>query len=285
MPTYAIGDIQGCYRELTELLAAIQFRRERDQLWFVGDLVNRGPQSLEVLRFVRSLDDAAITVLGNHDLHLLAVALGGASAQDKLRNDDTLTDILNASDRDELLDWLRKQPLLHHDTRLGYTLIHAGLPPQWDLRTAHACANELEGALRDDQSMKELFAHMYGNEPDQWSANLRGTDRLRFITNCFTRLRACDDDGRINLKYKGTLKSIPEGFHPWFRAPNRRSEELRIVCGHWSALDYYDSRNTSENVLAIDTGCVWGGRLCAVRLDIEAEPVFTPSRQPRTNGD
>jgi bis(5'-nucleosyl)-tetraphosphatase (symmetrical) len=285
MPTYAIGDVQGCYRELTELLVAIRFNRKTDQLWFVGDLVNRGPQSLEALRFVRSLGDAAIVVLGNHDLHLLAVALGGADAQDKLRDDDTLDEILHAPDRDELLDWLRRRPLLHHDAQLDYTMIHAGLPPQWDLRTAQQCAHELETALRNDGAMRDLFAHMYGNEPNQWSPDLRGTDRLRFITNCFTRLRVCDDNGRLNLKYKGTLKNLPDGFHPWFRAPQRRSQNLNIVCGHWSALDYYDSRNTDERVLAIDTGCVWGGRLCAVRLDASAEPVCVPSHQPRTIGD
>lgn len=285
MPTYAIGDVQGCYRELTELLAAIRFDRQQDRLWLVGDLVNRGPQSLEALRFVRSLGDAAITVLGNHDLHLLAVALGGAGAQDKLRADDTLGDILNAPDRDDLLDWLRKQPLLHHDARLRYTMIHAGLPPQWDLSTAQACARELEAALRDDRAMQELFAHMYGNEPNQWSDSLRGTDRLRFITNCFTRLRVCDAEGRLNLKYKGTLKDIPNGLYPWFRAPRRRSENLRIVCGHWSALGYHDGRGGSDNVLAIDTGCVWGGKLCAVRLDADAETICVASHQPRTIGD
>jgi len=282
MPTYAIGDVQGCFSELTELLAHIKFNPERDQLWFVGDLVNRGPQSLQVLRFVRSLGAAAITVLGNHDLHLLAVALNDT---ERLRDNDTLDGILKARDRDDLLEWLRQQPLLHHDAHLGYTLLHAGLAPQWDLRTAQACAREVEQALRGDSTMKELFAHMYGNQPDRWSDNLRGMDRLRFIVNCFTRLRVCDAEGRLQLKYKGELKDIPEGCFPWFRAPQRRSENLRIVCGHWSALDYYDSRNTDEQVLAIDTGCVWGGRLCAVRLDKDADPACVPSQQPRIVGD
>jgi bis(5'-nucleosyl)-tetraphosphatase (symmetrical) len=282
MPTYAVGDVQGCYAELAELVALINFNQERDQLWFVGDLVNRGPQSLEVLRYVRSLGTAAVTVLGNHDLHLLAVAFG---SDERLRADDTLEGILKARDCDDLLDWLRQQPLLHHDAHLNYTLIHAGLPPQWDLRTAQSCARELEMALRNDAAMKELFAHLYGNQPDRWSESLRGTDRLRFIVNCFTRLRACDADGRLNLKFKGTLQSIPEGFYPWFRTPRRRSEKNPIVCGHWSALDFYDSRNTDERVLAIDTGCVWGGRLCAVRLDKPSEPLWVPSRQPRIAGD
>jgi bis(5'-nucleosyl)-tetraphosphatase (symmetrical) len=281
MSTYAIGDVQGCYAELVELVARIQFNPQHDRLWFVGDLVNRGPQSLEVLRYVRSLGDAAITVLGNHDLHLLAVAYSG----ERLRADDTLDEILRAPDRDALLDWLRHRPLLHHDASLNYTMVHAGLPPQWDLKTAKTCAGELESALRSDDSMHELFAHMYGNQPDQWSPPLRGTERLRFITNCFTRLRVCDADGRLHLKYKGTLQTIPDGFYPWFRAPHRRSETIKIVFGHWSALGYYDSRNTEERVLAIDTGCVWGERLCAVRLDEAAEPVFVASRQPRAIGD
>ncbi len=282
MPTYAIGDVQGCYEELRELVAQLKFNRERDQLWFVGDLVNRGPRSLDVLRYVRSLGTSAITVLGNHDLHLLAVAFGG---KDRLRADDTLDEILRAPDCNELLEWLRQQPLMHHDAHLNYTLIHAGLPPQWDLRTTQSCARELEATLRDDVAMKELFAHMYGNQPDQWADKLHGTDRLRFIANCFTRLRACDAHGHVDLKFKGALKDLPETLLPWFRAPNRRSEKLRIVCGHWSALSYYDSRNTEEHVLAIDTGCVWGGRLCAVRLDKPAEPVCVASRQPRRAGD
>jgi len=282
MPTYAIGDVQGCYTELSELVAQIKFNPDRDQLWFVGDLVNRGPQSLQVLRFVRALGTAAVTVLGNHDLHLLAIAFG---AMDRSRSDDTLTQILDAPDRDELLDWLRQQPVLHHDSHLGYTMVHAGMPPQWDLRTAQACARELEDALRDDDAMEHLFAHMYGNQPDQWSDKLRGSDRLRFITNCFTRMRICDADGRLNLKYKGPLQNIPTGQYPWFRAPKRRSEKLQIVCGHWSALDFYDSRATDEHLLAIDTGCVWGGRLCAVRLDKATEPACVASRQPPRSDD
>jgi bis(5'-nucleosyl)-tetraphosphatase (symmetrical) len=281
MATYAIGDVQGCFAELNHLLALIKFHRGRDQLWFVGDLVNRGPQSLEVLRFVRALGASAVTVLGNHDLHLLAVACG---REDRLRDDDTLAPVLSAPDRDELLEWLRQQPLLHHDAHLGYTLVHAGLPPQWTLRTAQSCAREVQHALRSDDSMHELIADLYGNQPDQWSDRLRGTDRLRFIVNCFTRLRVCDADGRIQLKYKGTLDQIPEGYFPWFRAPDRRAERTSIVCGHWSAIDYYDGRD-NERVLAIDTGCVWGERLCAVRLDKRADPVFAPSRQPKRNGD
>ncbi|MBC7983832.1 MAG: symmetrical bis(5'-nucleosyl)-tetraphosphatase [Candidatus Obscuribacterales bacterium] len=276
MPTYAIGDVQGCFTELIALVAKIKFNPVQDRLWFVGDLVNRGPQSLEVLRYVKGLGKSAVTVLGNHDLHLLALAL---SRSEPRKAQDTLDDVLNASDRDELLDWLRQQPLLHHDAALGYTMIHAGLPPQWNLATAKACAQELAAALRNDNDARELFTHMYGDKPHRWSNELRGIDRLRFITNCFTRLRVCDAAGQLNLKYKGELKAIPEGFFPWFRAPQRQSQELRIVCGHWSALGLHQA----NGVIAIDTGCVWGGQLCAFRLDKSAPPVFIDSKQSRVH--
>lgn len=272
MPTYAIGDIQGCYQEFEQLLERIQFDAARDRLWLVGDLVNRGPQSLEVLRRVRSLGSAASAVLGNHDLHLLAVAMVG----DKVKARDTLNAILEAPDRDELLHWLRHLPLLHHDARLDYTMVHAGLPPQWDLPMAQACAREVEMVLRDEQRCKDLFEHMYGDKPNRWSDELAGFDRLRFITNCFTRLRFCTDDGKLDLKFKGTLDDAPADLLPWFRVPQRRSRHARIVFGHWSALGYYEG----DNVLSIDTGCVWGSTLCAVRLDTpggqQAAPVLVP---------
>jgi bis(5'-nucleosyl)-tetraphosphatase (symmetrical) len=267
--TYAIGDIQGCCDEFEALLAQLHFDRARDRLWLTGDLVNRGPRSLDVLRLVKSLGSAAITVLGNHDLHLLAAAL---TPGEQLKPQDTLGEIFEAPDRDELLTWLRSLPLLHHDATLGYTMVHAGLPPQWDLATARSCAAELEQALRDDARCLELFTHMYGDKPKRWSADLRGVERLRFITNCFTRLRFCRADGSLELKFKGKVESAPAGVFPWFRVPNRRSRDLRIVCGHWSALGYHDG----DGVLSIDTGCVWGGKLCAVRLDRNEPPVFVP---------
>jgi bis(5'-nucleosyl)-tetraphosphatase (symmetrical) len=267
--TYAIGDIQGCCDEFEALLAQLHFDRARDRLWLTGDLVNRGPRSLDVLRLVKSLGSAAITVLGNHDLHLLAAAL---TPGEQLKPQDTLGEIFAAPDRDELLTWLRSLPLLHHDATLGYTMIHAGLPPQWDLATARSCAAELEQALRDDARCLELFTHMYGDKPNRWSADLRGVERLRFITNCLTRLRFCRDDGRLELKFKGKVESAPAGVFPWFRVPKRRSRDLRIVCGHWSALGYHDG----DGVLSIDTGCVWGEKLCAVRLDRNEPPVFVP---------
>ncbi|HVN42881.1 MAG TPA: symmetrical bis(5'-nucleosyl)-tetraphosphatase, partial [Steroidobacteraceae bacterium] len=234
MAVYAIGDVQGCAAELEDLLAKLRFDVGRDCLWFVGDLVNRGPHSLEVLRLVRDLGTSAITVLGNHDLHLLALARGHAEWRDA---DASLRPILGAADRERLLDWLQARPLLHHDAALGVTLLHAGLPPQWDIGLARACAAELEGALRGERS-GELFAKMYGNQPDLWRDELDGAERLRFITNAFTRLRVCDRDGRMLLKFKGTPGRMPEGAIPWFRVPGRRSAGARIVCGHWSALGY-----------------------------------------------
>jgi bis(5'-nucleosyl)-tetraphosphatase (symmetrical) len=275
MPVYAIGDVQGCYAELRALLRKVAFDPARDEVWFVGDLVNRGPDSLRVLRHVRDLGSAARVVLGNHDLHLLAVAYGGDR---RLRPSDTLDAVLTAHDRDDLLDWLRLRPLLHHDARLGWTMVHAGLPPQWTLSTARACAREVEAALRDERSARRLFDHMYGNRPDRWSESLRGRARLRFTVNCLTRLRVCDARGRIDLAFKGGLDAIPEHLVPWFRAPGRRSRRQRIVCGHWSALDYH----AGDGIVALDTGCVWGGRLCAVRLDDPSGPTCVPSRQPRT---
>jgi bis(5'-nucleosyl)-tetraphosphatase (symmetrical) len=269
MAIHAIGDVQGCCDELERLLELIRFDAASDRLWFAGDLVNRGPRSLDTLRLVKSLGECAITVLGNHDLHLLAVALTPTA---KIKSKDTLDDILDASDRDELLDWLRHRPLLHYDPDLRRVLIHAGLAPEWDLATAVACARELETALRDPAMAMRLFRDMYGDEPDRWSPQLAGTQRLRFITNCFTRLRFCHTDGRLALGFKGTPGNAPEGIAPWFRVPGRRSRDLDIVCGHWSALGLHDG----DGVLAIDTGCVWGGRLCAVRLDAPQAPVFIP---------
>lgn len=264
MAVYAIGDVQGCYVELMALLERIAFDAASDQLWFTGDLVNRGPESLRVLRFVRDLNErtpsAAITVLGNHDLHLLAVAAG----EGRQHRSDTLDEILAAPDRDTLLDWLRHQPLLHHDAALGVSLIHAGLPPQWSLPEAQRCAAEVEKALRGE-NYREFFAHMYGNQPDHWSENLIAWDRLRFITNCFTRLRYCDANGRLDLKAKGAPGSQAEGYLPWFEVADRQTEAERILFGHWSTLGLH----RSNNVVSLDTGCLWGGQLTAMRLDDE----------------
>jgi bis(5'-nucleosyl)-tetraphosphatase (symmetrical) len=258
MAVYAIGDVQGCDTELEALLKAIDFSPDRDRLWFVGDLVNRGPSSLQVLRRVRALGDAATVTLGNHDLHLLAVALGCAP----LRSDDTLTQVLAAPDRDALLEWLVQQPLLHEDPALGLCMLHAGLPPQWDLRTAHTCARELELALRHNP--EKLFRQMYGDKPNRWDPTLRGAERLRFIANCFTRLRYLDAEGRLALREKqAPAESRHPSLIPWFEAADAAWRGSRIIFGHWSTLGFF--RNA--DVIGLDTGCVWGGSLTALRLD------------------
>jgi len=262
MATYAIGDLQGCHREFEALLARIAFEPARDRLWLVGDLVNRGPQSAAVLRRVMALGECVVTVLGNHDLHLLACA---CVAGVKPRRRDTLDDILAAPDRDAMLAWLRRQPLLHHDAALGYTLVHAGLPPQWDLDTALACAGEVEQALQGDD-FGDFLAHMYGDEPARWDATLRGQARLRFITNCLTRIRYCTADGGIDLKDKGDA-GTGSGLTPWFKMPSRASHELRIVFGHWSTLRLPASQWPQLRVYPLDTGAVWGGELTAMRLE------------------
>ncbi len=259
MTTYAIGDIQGCYDQLQQLLERIRFDPACDTLWFAGDLVNRGPQSLEVLRFVKGLGERALTVLGNHDLHLLAV---WQNKHHHFKSNDTLLPLINAPDRDELLEWLRRRPLLHYDAALGCLLVHAGLPPQWDLATAERCAHEVEEALRGDRFLG-FMENMYGNKPKQWSEQLDGWERLRFIVNCFTRLRFCTVDGELDFHHKGRPGGGENGVLPWFRVPGRRSREQRVLFGHWSTLGLY----SDDNVRALDTGCLWGGALTALRLD------------------
>ena len=270
MATYAIGDIQGCYDELQRLLERLDFSETRDQLWFVGDLVNRGPNSLEVLRLVKSLGDAAVTVLGNHDLHLLALAHGNP----KHKHSSNLNDILGAPDRDELIYWLRHRPLLHRDKKLAFTMIHAGLPPQWTMKTARACAREVENVLRGDQHV-EYFLDMYGNEPRIWDQDLQGMARWRFITNCFTRLRFCAPDGSLQLQRKGAPDSDTHKHVPWFAHPQRASRKKRILFGHWSTLGF----NASHNTWALDTGCLWGGKLTALRIDPHALQLPCPGQR------
>jgi bis(5'-nucleosyl)-tetraphosphatase (symmetrical) len=258
MRTWAIGDIQGCYSCLKKLLRKIKYSPDRDRLWFCGDLVSRGDKSLEVLRFVRSLDDGAITVLGNHDLHLLALASGVRSRRNVSAD---FKRILKAKDADKLLDWLRHRPLLHHDKSLDFTIVHAGLPPQWNLRKARARAREAEKALRGKKHVAVL-KKMYGDTPDRWSNSLTGYARLRFIINTFTRLRFCAPDGRSRFTLKGPPKNHPRSI-PWFRFPGRKSADMSIVYGHWSTLGpHYES-----GTWCLDGGCVWGGSLVAMRLD------------------
>lgn len=264
MAVYAVGDIQGCHREFCALLERLGFDPAADRLWLTGDLVNRGPDSLAVLREVRALGAAATVVLGNHDLHLLARAAGFGPA----RPDPGLDAVLAAPDREELLDWLAARPLVHRDAALGWTLVHAGLPPQWDTATAAACAREVEAVLARDRN--GLLARMYGDEPAIWSPGLDGTARQRFIVNCLTRLRYVDAAGRLLLDLKVAPAAAPGGAIPWFRHPARASAGERILFGHWSTLGLV----REPDLLAIDAGCVWGGSLCAVRLDGSSEPVL-----------
>ena len=256
MPVYAIGDVQGCSHELMSLVDMIGFDPACDRLWFVGDLVNRGPDSAGVLRFVKSLGDAAVTVLGNHDLHLLMVAEG----MEKMHRSDTVQDVLDAPDREELLDWLRRRPLLHAEN--DAVLVHAGLLPSWSVEKAATLAREVESALRG-QDWLELMANMYGNKPAHWDDRFDGHERLRVIINAMTRMRFCTPEGHMEFAHKGGLDRIPQGYAPWFDAPNPSWNGANIVFGHWSALGLF----MKNNLMALDTGCLWGGALTAVRLE------------------
>lgn len=256
MAIYAVGDIQGCHAELVQLLDRIKFDQAADKLWLVGDLVNRGPGSLEVLRLVKSLGDSAIVVLGNHDLHLLAVAEGAA----ELNRNDTLDEILDAPDRDGLLHWLRNQRLLHAQD--GYVLVHAGLLPQWSVVQAGGLAREVEAALRSDD-YAIFLARMYGNAPHHWEDSLTGHKRLRVIVNAFTRLRICTSAGEMEFRFKGEVENIPAGYMPWFDVPERASRDAAVIFGHWSALGLL----LRKDIIALDTGCLWGGPLSAIRLE------------------
>ena len=275
MAVYAIGDVQGCFDELQALLDLIRFDPQHDQCWFAGDLVNRGPSSLETLRFIRDLGSSAVCVLGNHDLHLIAAAYGHP-----IENDDhTLDPVLSAPDRDELIDWLRRQPLLHHDELLGYTMIHAGLPPQWDLALAQQCAQEVEAMLRGE-ALTDFVGHMYGNKPDIWSKDLVGRERLRFTMNCLTRLRYCDDEGSLALKYKGPPGSQPAHLRPWFELPQRKSRDMNILFGHWSTL----GTRSDPGIYPLDTACLWGGELTALRIDTKPQWFSLPCPGQQTPG-
>lgn len=261
--TYAIGDVQGCFDDLLRLLEKLDFDPDTDSLWFTGDLVNKGPNSLELLRFVRSLGSASISVLGNHDLHLLAAASGAI----KIRKKDTIAEILDAPDCEELLFWLRHQPVLHHSDTLGFTMVHAGLPPQWDLEKARQCARELETVLQNFD-YEDLFLHLAGDGPRRWREELEGWPRLRFIANCFTQLRWCDVSGRIDLP--GNRRKTSPGkkrSRPWFEIPHRASKPLRILFGHWASLVVALPAREAAGVFPLDTGCACGGRFTAFRLE------------------
>ncbi len=258
--TYAIGDVQGCFDDLLRLLDKLEFDPELDQLWFTGDLINRGPDSLALLRFVRGLGGAAISVLGNHDLYLLAAAAGAVD----IRKKDTILAILDAPDCEELLFWLRHQPIMLHDKTLGFAMVHAGLPPQWGLAEAKRCAFEVETVLQNF-NYEDFFKHLYGQEIICWHEELAGWDRLSYIANCFTQMKYCDRKGRLDLngenrKLKGKKRSMP-----WFEVPGRASKKLPIVFGHWAALTL--PKPGKHRVYPLDTGCANGGRFTALRLE------------------
>lgn len=259
MATYAIGDIQGCWAPLARMLDKVAFDPAADRLWIVGDLVNRGPESLRVLRFLRDLGDAARIVLGNHDLYLLMVAAGFKRRD----GDDTLFQVLEAPDRDELIDWLACLPLL--EVHGEHVLVHAGLLPGWTVTRAQALADEVRVALGGARA-REFLLNLAGNRPERWSDGLKGWDRLRVIVNALTRLRFCSADGRMDLRAKGAPDKAPPGMMPWFRVPDRFSRTHTVVCGHWSALGFY----REPGLIALDSGCVWGGKLTAIRIEDDA---------------
>ncbi|MDO6460263.1 symmetrical bis(5'-nucleosyl)-tetraphosphatase [Granulosicoccaceae sp. 1_MG-2023] len=269
MTTYAVGDLQGCLEPLQRLLDAVHFDPARDKLWLCGDLINRGPDSLGCLRFVKSLGDAAETVLGNHDLHLLAVAAGARKASSK----DTLEAILRAEDAPELLDWLRRRPLLLVEENGPHVLSHAGLHPHWDRATALREAAFVESALRAD-NYRELFTFMYGNSPARWREGREGEKRLRFAINVLTRMRYCRRDGELDFKEKDSPGTQPESLLPWYEVADRRHEDMKVIFGHWSTV----GTPSAHDVVALDSGCVWGGFLTAYALQTG---VYTRLRCPQ----
>jgi bis(5'-nucleosyl)-tetraphosphatase (symmetrical) len=258
MPTYAIGDIQGCLDELQLLLDKIGFDARRDRVWFTGDLVNRGPKSADTVRFIRGLGEAALTVLGNHDLFLLMLAAG----QGKPHRGDTMQEIFAQPDRDVLLDWMRSRKLAHYED--GHLLVHAGVPPQWDAQKTVALAHEVEHALIQDQS---LYAHMRGNQPDTWNENLAGHDRMRFLINAFTRMRFLTplkkDGSGARLEFATKTDVAPPGHVAWYDEPHRATRGVHVIFGHWASRGL----TLRDDISGIDTGCVWGRQLTALRLE------------------
>jgi bis(5'-nucleosyl)-tetraphosphatase (symmetrical) len=259
MATYVIGDIQGCYAELVLLLSTIQFGPD-DTLWFTGDLVNRGPQSLEVLRFIKGLGEKHQVVLGNHDLYLLAIHYGAK----KQTSEDTFNSILSAPDREDLMEWLTHRKLLHYDEQLQFVMSHAGLAPPWTLQKARELAHEVEMALQKSPLL--LLENLFSNKPDRWDDQLSGPKRYRAIINYLTRMRFCYSDGRLDFSYKGGIALAPKDIIPWFDFPDRQNKNVKIVFGHWASLGGKTGRS---NVYAVDTGCVWGNCLTAISLPDE----------------
>jgi bis(5'-nucleosyl)-tetraphosphatase (symmetrical) len=273
MATYAIGDVQGCYPELQRLLDKLCFDPAQDQLWFCGDLVNRGGQSLETLRLIHDLRESSVVTLGNHDLSLLAIAQRRPDAQARVNPD--LREVLFADDAPVLFEWLRSQKLLHHDEQLNWTMVHAGLAPMWNLRQAQRAAEDVERELSSPRHPR-LLRNLFGNRPAVWSSRLQGLDRQRATINTMTRMRYCDVNGRIDFEAKDTPGTQKPGLYPWFEVPGMRRRDTRIVCGHWSAL----GRFAGLGIHAIDTGCVWGGQLTALQLDSEDLRYITVNAEP-----
>ncbi len=265
MALYAIGDIQGCYDSLLKLLEKIGFSESEDELWCCGDLVNRGSRSLETLRFIRELGDNAQTVLGNHDLHLIAVATGVQQSGKR----DTLQAILKAPDRKDLMDWLVARPLAISHVDLNYFMVHAGVYPKWSLEQTLRYAGEVENKLQSETA-GEFLQKMYGNKPNKWHAELQDFDRLRFITNSLTRMRYLHEDDKLDMKQKGVPGSQPKELTPWFEKPNKDWNK-KIVFGHWSTLGVLQT----EKVIALDGGCLWGGKLAAAKLQTEAVEIIS----------
>jgi len=258
--TYVIGDIQGCLNELKQLLNKINFSSDKDVVWFTGDLVNRGPNSLEVLRFVKSLEENAITVLGNHDLHMLAIAHG----LQKQRRSDTFNQIMEAKDKDSLMEWIASQPLLHATDNDKHILVHAGIYPLWSVLEAKKYAKEVELVLQSDR-LTEFLSHMYGNLPDKWSDSLRDWERLRFITNTFSRMRYCTIDAKLDLKSSVSPGKQTNSLVPWYELRNDTPDKHNIYFGHWSTLGLINK----NGIRCLDTGCLWGGTLTALKIDEE----------------
>jgi bis(5'-nucleosyl)-tetraphosphatase (symmetrical) len=273
MATYAIGDVQGCYPELQRMLDKLRFDPAADQLWFCGDLVNRGGQSLETLRLIHSLREHSVVTLGNHDLSLLAIAQRRPDAQARVNPE--LREVLFADDAPVLFEWMRSQKLLHHDEQLNWTMVHAGLAPMWTLRQALRSAQDVERELSSPRHPR-LLRNLFGNRPALWTSRLQGLDRQRATINTMTRMRYCDVNGRIDFEAKGIPGTQKPGLYPWFSTPGMRRRDTRIVCGHWSTL----GRFAGLGVHAIDTGCVWGGKLTALRLDLEEPQYITVDAEP-----
>ena len=262
MAIYAVGDVQGCYKALRKKLKEVEFNKKRDTLWLTGDLVARGPDSLKTLRYLFSMRDSIVTVLGNHDLHLLAL-VQHKSLQKKYGVGDDLAPIFSAKDKIDLIEWLTHQPLVHYELEYNTLLAHAGVYPLWSMGKTLKYAREVEEALVDETRRKFYLKNMYGNKPTLWSPDLEGIERLRFITNAFTRMRYVTKRCRLNLSYKGQLRKRPKTLIPWFNYPVRKLKKTPIVFGHWASLGRYEK----NNVHCIDSGCVWGNELTIIKFD------------------